>query len=91
MTERRVTEVVRQHDRLDQVLVRAQRARHGARHLRNLERVRESIPEVIAFRVGKHLGLVLQPPEGARVHDPVAVALERGPVRVRGLRLDAAA
>ena len=91
VTERRVTEVVREHDRLGQILVRAERARDRARDLRDLERVRESIAEVIALVSTEDLGLVLQAAEGARVQHAVAIALERGAVGVRRLRLDAAA
>ena len=41
VAERRVAEVVREADGLDEVLVQAQRARDRARDLRDLERVRE--------------------------------------------------
>ncbi len=90
VAERWMAEVVGQDDRLDQVLVRAQGARGGSRDLSDLERVGQPVPEVIPFRVGEDLGLVLQAPERARVQDAVAVALEGGAIGVRGLGLDAA-
>jgi len=47
--ERRVAEVVPEPDRLDQVLVEAQRARNGARDPGHLERVREAGAVVVAL------------------------------------------
>ena len=75
--ERRVAEVVAEPDRLREVLVEPQRARHRARDLRRLERVGEPRAVVVALRRDEHLGLVLEPAERLAVHDPVAVALER--------------
>src|SRR5215203_5844408 len=77
VTEGRVAEVVPQPDRLGQVLVEPQRPRHSARDPARLERVREPRAVVVALRRDEDLRLVLQPPECLRVHDPVAVALER--------------
>ena len=88
VAERRMADVVREHDRLDQILVRAERARDGARDLRDLERVREPIPEVVALVVREDLRLVLQAAERARVQHAVAVALEHGAIAVLGLGLD---
>ena len=85
VAEGRVAEVVREHHRLGEVLVHAQRARDGARDLAALERVREPVPVVVALVVDEDLRLVLEPAERARVHDAVAVALERGAVGVLGL------
>ena len=79
VTERRVPEVVRQGDGFGQVLVQAECARQGARHLRGLHRVRQARPVVVALVIDEDLGLVLETPEGARVDDPVAVALEHHP------------
>ena len=84
VAEGRVPEVVPEPDRLGQVLVEAERPRHGARDAAGLERVGEPRAVVVALGRDEHLGLVLEPPERLRVHDPVAVALERGAVvRVR--------
>ena len=77
VAERRVAEVVPHPDRLDEVLVEAQRARDGAGDLRHLERVREARAVVIALGRHEHLRLVLQAAERLAVDDPVAVALER--------------
>ena len=75
--ERRVPEVVAEPDRLREVLVEPQRARHRARDLRRLERVRQPRAVVVALGRDEDLGLVLEPAERLAVHDPVAVALER--------------
>ena len=77
MAERRVTEVVPEPDRLDQILVEPQRAGDGARDLGHLERVREPRAVVVAGRGDEHLRLVLEPAERLAVDDPIAVALER--------------
>ena len=68
-------------DRLDEVLVERERAGHGARDLRHLQRVRH--PRAVVVALGRHedLGLVLQAPERLAVHDPVAVALQGGAQR----------
>src|SRR3954467_7841013 len=84
VAEGRVAEVVAQRDRLGQVLVQPERPRHPARDPAGLERMREPGAVVIALRGDEDLRLVLQPAERLRVHDPVAVSLERRAViRVR--------
>ncbi len=75
--ERRVPEVVAEADRLDEVLVEAQRAGDRARDRRHLERVRQPCPVVVAARRDEHLCLVRQAPERLAVDDAVAVALKR--------------
>ena len=79
VTERRVTRVVPEPDRLDEILVQPQRPRDDARDRRRLERVRHARPVVVALRVDEDLRLPLQPAERLRVDDAVAVALERRP------------
>jgi len=77
MPERRMPEIVSQPDRLDQVLVQLQRARHPACDGGRLERVRHARAVVVAGGIDEDLRLALQPPKRLRVHDAVAVALER--------------
>src|SRR5918994_609636 len=77
VAERRVTEVMAERDRLGQILVERQRPRDVARYPGGLERVREPGAVVVALGRDEDLRLVLQAPEGLRVHDPVAVALKR--------------
>ena len=76
--ERRMAEVVPEADRLRQVLVQPQGARHRARDAAGLERVREAGAVVVALGRDEDLGLVLEAAEALRVDDPVAVALEGG-------------
>src|SRR5690606_25088115 len=76
--EGRVAEVVRQRDRLDEVLVEAQASCDRARDLRDLDRVRKPRAEQVAFVIDEDLRLVLEATERRAVHDAVAVALELG-------------
>ena len=90
VAEGRVAEVVAEPDRLGQVLVEAERAGDGAGDPAGLQGVGEAGAVVIALGGDEDLGLVLEPAEGLRVDDPVAVALERRAQRAVGL-LDARA
>src|SRR4029077_15086392 len=91
VAERRVPHVVPEPDRLGQILVQAQRSGHAARNSGRLERVRHARPEVVAGGVDEDLRLPLQPPEGLRVQDPVAIALEGRPQATLVLRARAPA
>ena len=86
VAERRVAEVVAERDRLGQVLVQAECPRDAARDLRDLDRVGQARPEVVALVRDEDLRLVLQAAEGARVDDPVSVArvVRPGVARARG-------
>ncbi len=85
MAERRMAEIVGERQRLGQVLVEAERARQRARDLRHFERVGEPRAVVIALVEDEDLRLVLEPAEGGRMDDAVAVAPEG--VRVGARRL----
>jgi hypothetical protein len=76
MAEGWMAEVVGEAQRLGQVLVEAERTRHGPPNLRDLDAVGEPNPEMVAIGGGEHLRLVAEPPERHRMDDPVAVALE---------------
>src|SRR5215469_9958833 len=73
-----VTEIVRERDGLDEILVQPQIARDGARDLRDFETVRETRAKQIAFVIDEDLRLVFEPPERGGMHDAVAIALELG-------------
>jgi len=90
VTEWRVPEIVRKADGLGQRLVQAQRARHAAGDLRDLQRVREPRAVQVTLVVDEHLRLVDQAPESGRMHDAIAVALELAAV-ARGSLLVASA
>ena len=85
MPERRVPEVVRERQGLDQVLVQTERARDRPPDLADLDAVGQPGPEVVALVIDEHLRLVLEPPERPAMDDPVAVALVRAAVTVLGL------
>ena len=77
--ERRVTRVVAEPDRLDEILVQREGPGDDAGDAGRLERVGHPRPVVVAGRVDEDLRLALQPAERLGVDDPVAVALERRP------------
>jgi len=83
--EGRVAEIVHQGDRLGQILVQAQRARHRARDLRHLDRVGQPRAVVVSFMLDEDLGLVLEAAKGRRMKDPVTIALEGRAMRRCGL------
>ena len=82
MAKWRVAQIVRETYGLAYIFVKAERARDGPRYLRHLYCVGKPRPVVVAFVKDKDLGLVLKPPKGVRVYDPVAVALEGASERV---------
>ena len=81
VTEGRVAEVMAEPDRLDEVLVEADRAGDRAGDPADLERVGQPGAVVVALGGDEDLRLVLQPPERLGVDDAIAVALERRPKR----------
>ena len=82
VAERSVPKIVRERDRLRQVLVQPQRTRNRARGLRDFNRVGQARAEVVAAPVQEDLRFVLKATEGRAVNHPVAVALEARAVRV---------
>ena len=76
MPEWRVAKVVGQAQRLGQILVEPQRARHRSPNLRDFDRMGQPNTEMVAVGGDEHLGFVAQAAEGDRVDDPVPIALE---------------
>ena len=76
MAERRMAEVVRQRQRLGEVLVEPERARQRAGDLGDFERMGEPGAVMVALVIDEHLRLVRQPAERGRMDDAVAVAPE---------------
>ncbi len=91
MAERRMADVVNQRQGLGQIGVQRERARDGARDLRDFQRMRQAIAEVVGESCGEDLGLGFQAPERARVDDAVAVARVVVTVGMRRFRKAAAA
>ena len=77
MTERRMAEIVGQRQRLGEVLVDPKRAGDGAGDLRDFETMGEAGAVMIALVIDEHLGLIVEPAEGGRMQDAVAVARVR--------------
>ena len=75
-TEGRMAEVVREAKRLGQVFVESEHAGHRAPDLRDFDAVGQADAVVIAVWRNEHLGFVAKPPEGDRMDDAVAIALE---------------
>ena len=59
VAEGRVAQIVPQADGLSQILVEAQRTRHGAGQTRDLQRMGQARAVVVALRLEEDLGLVL--------------------------------
>ena len=88
MAERRMTEIVGKRQRLGEILVEAERAGERAGDLRHFEGVGEPRAVVVALVEDEDLRLVLEPAEGGRVDDAVAVAAERRCGFCSGLRME---
>src|SRR6185437_1243315 len=76
MAEGRMAKIVRQRQRLGQILVEPKRAGKRARDLRHFQCMREPRPIMVALVIDEHLRLVREPPERRRMDDAVAVAAE---------------
>src|SRR5262249_10869237 len=84
--ERRVAEIVRKRDRLDEVLIEVQGAGDPAPDLRHLERMRKASTEQIALVIDENLGLVFEATKRGRGNHTLPGTLESSPARC--LRLD---
>ena len=76
MAKGRMTEVVGEGDGFGEVLVEAERARHGSSDAGDLDGVGHPRAVMVAAAVEEDLGLVFEAAERAAVDDAVAVALE---------------
>ncbi len=77
VAERCVSEIVRQRNGLDQILVQSKTSRNRTPHLRDFERVRHPGSKQVTFVVEENLCLVNQAPERRAVNNAVAITLER--------------
>ena len=80
VAEGRMAEIMGQRNRLGQILVQLQGAGNGAGNLRDLQRMRQTRPVMVAFRRQKHLRFVLEPSERFAMQHPIAIPLKRGTV-----------
>src|SRR5689334_3099898 len=73
MPEGRMADIVRQRQRIRQVLTQAEHRRDGPSDLRNLDGVRKAVAEMVGESGGENLGFILKAAECPRVNYPVAV------------------
>ncbi len=81
MTEGRVAKVMRQRQRLGEIIVKAERAGQSAGDLADLDRMGEPRAVMVALVRNKDLRLMRETAEGRGMEDTVAVALEFAPRR----------
>jgi hypothetical protein len=91
MPERRVADIVREAERLGEVLVEPERAGERPADLGHLDGVGQPGAVVVALVEHEHLGLVLQPAERGRMDDAVGIAPERAAAGARRLGMKAPA
>ena len=88
MAKRRVTQIVHQRQRFDQVFIEPQGAGQRAGDRGDFERMREPAAVVIAQLVaGEDLRLLAEPAKRGAMDDAVAIALKRPAIRMRRLRV----
>src|SRR5260221_5172010 len=73
VTKWRMPDVVHQRQRLGKLGVESQRGRNRAGNLRNFQRVRQTIPEMVGETRGKYLCLRFQAAKCARMNNAVAI------------------
>ncbi len=85
--ERRVPNIVRQSQRLGQVLVQFQCMSQRARNLRHFDGMGKPVAKMIRKSRREYLRLGLQTPESTGVDYPIAIALKLVAVSVRRFRI----
>ena len=78
MAERRMAQIVRQCDRLDEIFVQAELSSYRAADLRDLERMRKPSAVMIVRGGSEDLSLEHQPAKRAAVDDALPIALIEG-------------
>ena len=91
MAERRMAEIVRERQRLGEVLVEPERARERAGDLGDLQGMGQPGAVMVALVEDEHLRLVRQPAERRRMDDAVAVAPEVVAAALAGSGMEPAA
>ena len=84
MAERGMADVMDQRQRFHQLFIQIQRRSSRTGDLGDFNGVGQAAAEVIGVAMGENLRFSGQPPKRSRMDDPVAVALKRGTIRVRG-------
>src|SRR6266850_1324960 len=89
MAEWRMADVVDESERFGEVRVQTQRGSNGARDLRDFQRVRQPVAEVVGIPRGENLCLRFEAPEGTRVNNAIAIARVNAAVGMLRLRVAA--
>jgi hypothetical protein len=87
VAEWRMADIVNERERFGEIGIQMQSAGNGARDLRDLQSVRESIAKMIGIARGENLRLGFESAEGARVNDAIAVASVVIAIRMRWLEV----
>src|SRR6476620_9156356 len=87
VSKRRVADIVRKCQRFGQIFIEPQSYSSRAGNLSDLDRMCQPITKVIMQSGSEDLSLVFKPPECARVHNPVTVALELITIGMGELRI----
>jgi hypothetical protein len=74
--EGRVADVMSERKRFCQILIQTERGSDSTRDLGHFDGVGQAVAKVIREALREDLGLVLQAPESAGMHDAVAVSLK---------------
>ena len=90
MAERRMANVVNKRESFREIGIQAERFRNGARDLRDLERVRQAVAEMIGITSGEDLRFGFEAAKSARMNDAVAVARVFPAIGVRRFGVTAA-
>ncbi len=88
VAERRMAEIMRQRQRLGEILVEAELAGDGAGDLRHLQRMGQPRPVVVALVINEDLRLVLEAAERGGMDNAVAIAPEIAAIPARRLITD---
>ena len=85
MAETGVAKIMRQRQRLGEIVVKAQRTRQGAGDLADFNRMRQAGAVMVALVGHEHLAFVGQPAKRGGMDDAIAVALKLAARRRNGL------
>ena len=88
MPKRRMAYVVNQRQRLSEIFVQAKRGRNRPGDLRDLDGVGQTAAKMIGGAAGKYLRLPRKAPEGAGLHNALAIPLEGRSRRTEGRGID---
>jgi hypothetical protein len=86
-----MTHVVYERERFDEIRIQVEYFGNGARDLRDLNGVCQSIAKMIGVAASEDLRFVFQPPKSPRVNNAIAITLEIIAIRMRRFRVASSA